>query len=764
MRHILLLALSLCVVACSKSKDVANVSFAINFSPSFKQGCIVVRVQDAANASNSAEKTFSGADLAGKTPLKVGYIQRENWGTELKVTVVAHERACDGNVVVAQSEFVVNMAGDGRKPLQSVSLVTPDEDDDGYVAKEAGGTDCADTGPNAAARSPAKSEVCDEIDNDCDEAVDEGFTVTTIYRDADGDGAGAGAALQRCLPATGYATQGGDCDDGNKDIAPGKPEICDNVDNNCVGGVDEGHDKNWYKDLDGDGWLGQASLVVQCAQPDGYAHLPASERFDCNDNNKDTAPGKPELCDNEDNDCDDVVDDGVLNKGDPCNNMSCTGTYVCNLTTKLAECNAAAPRMFYRDADGDGDASSTAPQREVCAGETDPVGYVMSPRTDCDDADPSTKPGAPELCDAIDNNCVGGPDDGLTCNGTLKQVPDFHLRSTNRSWKTVSTGPNGYPVWIAGSGGVLVRRLSAGAKFESFSHGDSTTANTDDGSPKAYASNCGNHDWMASWVDSQGRVVLGGEDGVFALHNGVTTLNCQPSVLPNQPGPGNPNYDITGITGVEVGSDTYVYFTDKGGRLSLWLMGTTQVVLVNPAVDTVRLRGIHALNQNVLLTAGGTVAGTGQRIRAYIGPTGAAGTTQIAEASSATVFANAVWMGATDKACAVGDKGSVWRWDGNATWASATAPVQGGDPVVDFSSVSMRYDKASQMNLVNDQCYMVDASSSGKLKRWTPHGWAKDVLLPAGANVPLRDIAMNPLGNEFWIVGDDSRVFHFPEP
>ncbi|AKF84549.1 hypothetical protein MFUL124B02_00710 [Myxococcus fulvus 124B02] len=63
-----------------------------------------------------------------------------------------------------------------------------------------------------------------------------------------------------------------------------------------------------------------------------------------------------------------------------------------------------------------------------------------------------------------------------------------------------------------------------------------------------------------------------------------------------------------------------------------------------------------------------------------------------------------------------------------------------------------------------DQCYTVDGSANGRLRRLTQYGWAKGPDLPtATATVPLNDIAVTATG-EIWIVGDDGRVFHYPEP
>jgi hypothetical protein len=101
-----------------------------------------------------------------------------------------------------------------------------DSDSDGYSADggACGPVDCNDTN---AAINPGTQEVCDDnLDNDCDGAIDEGCAQTCP--DADGDG------------YTDAACGGADCDDSDAMINPGIAETCGNsVDENCNGMADD---------------------------------------------------------------------------------------------------------------------------------------------------------------------------------------------------------------------------------------------------------------------------------------------------------------------------------------------------------------------------------------------------------------------------------------------------------------------------------------------------------------------------------------------
>ncbi len=130
----------------------------------------------------------------------------------------------------------------------------------------------------------------------------------------------------------------------------------------------------YYRDADGDGVGAVSSGTVRsCVTPIGFSALSG----DCDDFDNRRTPGKEESCNNLDDDCDGMVDEGL-------------GA----VTT-------------WPDADGDGYGNTLGAPTSGCGG-----GGRAQNDDDCDDADPKVHPGALETCNQKDDDCDGQVDEG----------------------------------------------------------------------------------------------------------------------------------------------------------------------------------------------------------------------------------------------------------------------------------------------------------------------------------------------------------------
>ncbi len=314
-------------------------------------------------------------------------------------------------------------------------------------------------------------ELCDEVDNDCDGEVDEGFDrlgeVCRVVR---------GACEREGVLVCDEAGDGLECS-----VEPGDeaPEACDGVDNDCDGAVDEGvlnrcgacGDEaaevcnGMDDDCDGASDEGVLNPCGACGDVDeevcngqdddcdervdegvqnacGACGDVPSEVCNCEDDDCDNAidehsndcpacdcTPEAEVCNDADDDCDNRVDEGVVNNCGLCGEPP---VEVCNGLDD--DCDGQIDETFPEDGEACGDDEGACEGgawrcengRLDCAGATEAMQEVCDAAdNDCDgtvdegvaNACAFCGPDRAEVCDNIDNDCDGDDDGGDLCQG-----------------------------------------------------------------------------------------------------------------------------------------------------------------------------------------------------------------------------------------------------------------------------------------------------------------------------------------------------------
>ena len=180
----------------------------------------------------------------------------------------------------------------------------------------------------------------------------------------------------------------------------------------------------FFEDSDNDGFGNSSSVISACIAPAGFV----TDSTDCNDANPSIHPESTEICNETDDNCNLLIDEGLTlfnyyfdSDADGYGNIlasitTCINTPPIGFTIDSTDCDDAnnsihEPIIYYADDDGDlyGDAFNSELFCTILA----PTGYTAN-NLDCNDLNIFINPASNEICNNIDDNCNTEIDEGLT--------------------------------------------------------------------------------------------------------------------------------------------------------------------------------------------------------------------------------------------------------------------------------------------------------------------------------------------------------------
>jgi hypothetical protein len=267
-----------------------------------------------------------------------------------------------------------------------------------------GVSQCVNGGVRCVRNNDPAPELCDNQDNDCDGALDEG-----------NPGAGRDCLVQGQVGQCGVGVTA--CVGGLVEcralVQPGRdPEVCDGEDNDCDGRVDE-------NPVSPGGDVPNVGDRCETACGNGVIVCRVG-RLSCNGPQN----GVPEFCDGNDNDCDGVADEDLPGLGLECQTgnqgvcapgvtacvegaLGCIGEFNPDEQADVAEiCDNED-----NDCDGQVDEGNPGAGRECATGEAGACGIGLTVCRNGEVRCQRQNNPSPEQCDGLDNNCNGQVDE-----------------------------------------------------------------------------------------------------------------------------------------------------------------------------------------------------------------------------------------------------------------------------------------------------------------------------------------------------------------